>query len=193
MAQLSIFLDETDKLAFVQLLFDRGFKLIHGRRSERPLFQRHRSLSSFVEADPVWTTAFALRPDYECCPLEVHRLSELPTADKYYIMPRNGGPTIDISWGWEGILDGGLVLRESVISRYPSHWDTRLLENVAASEPLKRAYAEVTAYLRRGAKRARLSDGRKTGVVLARPHAAAEWRAGRLRLGPYKGVEWALR
>lgn len=186
-----IILDACDRREFVYFLCSSGFELISGRLLDTPEIVRFSNADQFL-CDDSAAAAFLVRPDYEECPLELQRL---PSSGKYTIMPRNGGPTIDISWPWEGILDGERVVRDGSLSHYSSYWNTVLKASVAAPPRLKSAFREVTTFLKKWASKALPIDrvpGRQYQHVWTGPHAASEWRKRHLRLLSYGPGDLAL-
>lgn len=174
-------LNSDDKRAFVEFLCNSKFELIPGYLHDSPQAPRYTSPAQFPLESAA--SAFLVRADYEQWPLDLQ-----PSNGKYVIMPRNGGPSISVSWPWEGTLDGNHIIREGSVSHYPSYWNTALQIYVPAQPPLKKAFREIAAYFRKTASTAmpvvRQSDDEYHPVWVG-PGAASEWRNGSIRLMSY--------
>ena len=185
MAHMYLYLSHIDKRNLVEFLCDRGFELIPGHLYSEPRFIRCNSVGEFYRFGPPVFDSFLVRPDYEACPPEIHRL---PSKEQYVVVPREGGPTIDISWPYEWTDSHGRFIRDGSLSHYPTYWNTILGENVPAPETLRKAFREIVGFLKRGASRAVVRTavpGRHYQPVWTGPHAASEWREGNLRLLSY--------
>jgi hypothetical protein len=88
---------------------------------------------------------------FEVCPLEVRRVRSNEGEDRFYVMQRNGGPTVDLLGPYEFEELGRNRVGGGFISYYPSFWNTETQSNESAPVEQKRFYSALLRYLKSNA------------------------------------------
>ena len=102
------------------------------------------SLDAFLKTANSCGQFFLLHETYTSCPLEIRQIIANGGRKFYYIMPRNGGPTIDLNWS----VNGARLIRKGSLSHYPSYWNTLKKANMKPPEPLIQAYRKLASFIK---------------------------------------------
>ena len=118
--------------------------------------------------------------------LDMRAIKEGRNKGKFFVMPRNGGPTIDLSWSGVRELKGKRFVREGSVSHYPTFWNPVTEENDRAPEAQRNAYKEIVKWIKAHCVPSENPvdpNGRQWPPVWIGKEAAKAWAEG-LHLGP---------
>jgi hypothetical protein len=189
MASITFIFDHHDQSVLVDFLCRCGYSLACDRWEGAASPSWYTKPDELLQVVAPYHTVHLFRSDYARCPLDVRPLSDKDDSEGFFIMPRNGGPTILLNLSAKRTSSGQCVLTEGSVHHYPWYWNTSALRNEKASTELKAAYRQIVAFIKAGSMPAApsrafdksQSRGRVTWVG---PHTAAIWNSGDPQLLP---------
>jgi hypothetical protein len=155
MAQLDIFLSEVDLESLLALALSRGAVLVPDTRYATDKYDEIADLAPMRRFRPAVKLFFILHQSYLVTPLEM-RQTRSEENSAWYIMQRNGGPTIDIFCPGQKESGDRRIIGQGYVGYYPTFWNPRTGRNETASPALKAYYALLTKHIRTHAARVAL-------------------------------------
>jgi hypothetical protein len=157
MAELGFILSKMEEGLLVQDVLDMGAWLVPDIHYQTPELARITMLGDYERFRKVTRLFFILHPSYLRVPLDVREASK-EGKSVYFIMQRNGGPTIDFLSSVEFSEGGEHRIKPGFIAHYSTFWNTETQQNEKMPAALLKLYRELSGLVRR------LSTPRRTGV-----------------------------
>lgn len=149
MPQVDFLFSEADVRAFMQRVFDGGGFVVpdlHYPEQNHPLLK---NVQSLVKARKSAKLFFILHDDYFLCPLEMRQIKKEGEKPFFFIMQRNGGPTIDFYWAGEIREKGEPVeVGSGYLGYHPTFWNTRTQQNERPPNSLLEFYRKLATWIK---------------------------------------------
>lgn len=163
MPQIDFYFSEDDFAKLTETIFARGMVAVPNCNYLTSNYTNLTSLKEFEGATKSCRQFFLTHQAFSFCPLEVRGTVGNDGKEFYYIMPRNGGPTIDLFWAGADTLH----IKVGFLSHYPTYWNPAEETNLRAPKPLIQEYGKLAAFIRKHSEKI---SGPKRSVYLG-PHA----------------------
>lgn len=145
MPEIDFYFSGNDFAELGEMIFANGMVPVLDCRYPTRRYKTVKSLDEFLEASKICSSFFLLHHSYNHSPLDVEHVVRDNGTKFYFIMPRNGGPTIDLRiYG-----DETYQIRKASLSHYPSYWNTVEEINLPAPESLKQKYRRLTSLIKK--------------------------------------------
>ena len=148
MPEISLYLDTSDDDLVLGWLFDASTELVPDLNYATQEYTVCKTMAEVMQFRPQARYFFALRDDFTALPLEVRHNSSSGRSF-YYIMQRDGGPTLDVSLGGEFLKEGPELIGPGSLSHYPTYWHYVDNCNKPAPKPLVTLYRQLTYRIRK--------------------------------------------
>lgn len=143
MPQVDFYFSDRDIIDFAVQVFDAGAWLVPDLRFEEQSYCIIRDTDTFVRTRKATRLFFILHDSYFACPLEMRPLARTGQSPHYYIMQRNGGPTIDFFS--PGIVNNkeNRSIGQGFLAHHPSYYNTRTRTNLKTPPTLLAVYKDL--------------------------------------------------
>ena len=149
MPELDFFFVDSEMDSFLEYIWARGFDLIPNRHFDKPRPVKHQSRAQVYKYLEIPKCLFHLaREDFTKLPLEMVRLDGGADEGKYFIMQREGGPTIHLMWSGVQEFEGIRFVSFGDISYYGTFWNPQTEQFEKAPKAQRDAYRELTQYIK---------------------------------------------
>ena len=147
MPELDVFLGSEEQRKIATHIISEGGALVPDLDYDTPEYQRLNSIEMFDQVKSSGASMFYVLLDIvSTSPLEMRFSKE---KGKYYIMPRNGGPTIEFSCGAVFMKGGRQHIAQSFIAHYPTYWNTTLEINEKVPDELRQFYKQMSGFVKK--------------------------------------------
>jgi hypothetical protein len=163
MPELSFKLNIDEKTEMYQWLFEMGCTFVLDGKYKETKFIKFNRIEEMIYSNMLNESFLILHKDFQILPLEFSNIVNNPyIGNFYYIQPRIGGPSIDISsFGYEENNIQIEIFPDNV-HHYPDYWTIDSTLNYKVPEELKSLYKEIEKYIKKRSKKIRLllKDGK---------------------------------
>ncbi len=179
MAQINFFFADSEMHRLVEYLVGERYGLVpnlkYAQRKYETYCDAEKSVRCRREQKPLlW---FLIRDDYSrFLPLPMDRLQGGVNDGKYWILQKEDGPTIDLSWSGEYRSENKLIIIPGSLSHHASFWNTYAQVELRTSDELRSAYAELVKWIKSNSIRSEQPKG-ELGAWIG-PEAAKAWKRG---------------
>jgi len=147
MAESNLFMAENDELDLVDIVLSNGCALVPSIHWETDEYEEIRSVDRFLSLRKATNLYFITSPGYQESALVMRPLTDNP-GSKYYIVQREGGPSID----WLCLLpytEGNVtILGASMLAYYDNYWSVKQSRMVTVPQKLKALFRHLISELR---------------------------------------------
>lgn len=149
MPEVDFYFSEGDFVALSEVIFAGGMVAVPDCDYPTSQYSMIKSLKSFLTAAKSCHQFFLLHEAYNSCPLDMRETVGNNGKRFYYIMPRNGGPTIHVYWAG---ADEHRI-RRGFLSHYPTYWNTTEEANLKAPKTLSQEYRKFAAFIKKNSEK----------------------------------------
>ncbi|MBI5764009.1 MAG: hypothetical protein HZA51_10840 [Planctomycetes bacterium] len=190
MPEIDFFFVDNEMEALMDYALGLGFQFtpaIHYVTVPPPQFTERADILQYSPDHPLWHLT---RSDYADLPFSMKRLDGGRDVGKYYIVQREGGPMIDLSWSGIRSKDNLPFVCWGNLSHYATFWFPETSEFKRVPDSLRVAFNQLATFIRAHSVASDNPVSEKTGKpwrsVRIGKEAARQWANG-LRLGtePY--------
>src|SRR5438093_1100 len=174
MPQIDFYLSDTDAAELVGFILSQDAWLIADILYDERNYTIIRSVEDYIESRQLTKMVFIAHDSFFESPLEMRPIERKPGESQFYIMQRNGGPTIDFYCPGDCENTGRKAIGPGMIGYYRTYWSTSLQENMKAPASLVALYKAITAKTKVGAVKI---AGKKRTYWVAK-HALEAMKAG---------------
>jgi hypothetical protein len=157
MPETGFFFSERDFISLVEHLLSQDATLVPDVKYAADEYVLARSTAQLETFRPTTKQFFVLHPSYQVCPLEMRPLEKAGQETRYFIMPRNGGPSIDVYCAGEVESAGQPFIGSGMLGHYPTFWNQEVEENQPAPQALVEFYRSTVKWLRGYARRIKIA------------------------------------
>lgn len=182
MPELGFYFDDSDLNDFAKRCLTEGAYFVPDHIYTDEKFDKITTFSKFRECRINGTNLFfILHNSYEDCPFELRPIVKNEVTG-FYILQKNGGPTIDLFCPSSFDKNGTDVIAPGFVAFHSSYWNTTTREEVRAPESIKLWYRMLTKTIKERSMKirarhrifmvgqgatARLAEGWQLGGVFA--------------------------
>jgi hypothetical protein len=178
MSEMSFVLNADEERLFVSAVFETGAWMIPNLHFQTPAMPTIVNVEEYYTYREKTSLFFILHDSYKLCPIELSA-GEKHGARFFFVMQRNGRPTINYLSTSQFMKDGKLNLNPGFLSYYPTFWNTIVGENQKSPSSLPVLFRRLSANLRARSKSIRF--GKRTYMVGKKTIEQVE--AGRIEIG----------
>lgn len=149
MAQTDFLFSDEEYLQLVDHLLGRGARFVPDISYSRQQYVELTSLHDVLTAAKETKLFFVIHDTFIRCPLELRQRRSV--ADAYYIMPRNGGPALDLYFTGK-LPPADTCIPNGFIGCYPSFWDIAHQRNEEIPLDLKKVYQEARKFIQKSSR-----------------------------------------
>lgn len=145
-AEIDLFLGKSDQHSLASLWLAEGAVFVPDIDYESPQYSKISCIEDYEKSRAAGVSVFYILSDaYERTPLG---LRFLDAKSRYFIMPRNGGPSIDFSCGVTYLKEGAWYMAQSTLAYYATYWNPLHERNEPAPPELKSLYNKAVRFLK---------------------------------------------
>ncbi|MBI1929367.1 hypothetical protein HYR99_34625 [Candidatus Poribacteria bacterium] len=155
MAEAEFFLDSEDELEVMNFIFENGGWFVPDIRYKTNEYIDVRNEKEYLGCREATRLFFILHQTYLKSPLEMRPCeSQIDGQRFYFIMPRNGGPTLDFYCPKPFIKDEVLHLPPGALGYYPTFWNTTAERNEKTPQEVVGFYRQIVKQIRENSSQA---------------------------------------
>jgi hypothetical protein len=147
MPEIGIILAKREEISLIEHVFSQGSYLVPDLHYPNPEYVKIRSVDDFLHYRQETRLYFMLHENYAISPLEMRQI-EKDGKKSYFIMQRNGGPSIDLFMTAEFVVDDTTKVAPGFVAYYPTFWNTITHQNQKVPSHLLDAHGEIRKYIR---------------------------------------------
>jgi len=95
MAETKLLLNRSDTISIARTIFDKGAYMVPDCNYDEPLYTLIKTVDEFKSISKTTRLFFVLHDDWKSEPLEMKKFDHKELGEKYFIVQKSGGPTID--------------------------------------------------------------------------------------------------
>lgn len=162
MAELDILLTPTEERSLVEFVLGKGAFLVPDIDYSSTEYVTVRSVDDYLRHRANTRLFFIIHEDYLTTPLEMRQAFKGGNLI-YYVMQRNGGPSIEFLSTVECIENSTTKVNPGFVAHHPTFWNPNTRQNEKPSAALIRLFGEIRSFLRSRAKAEKL--GKRSYLV----------------------------
>jgi len=147
MPAIDFFSDKEDERFLLETLLDLGVKFVPDLHYEGQKISTLDSYDSVLQGRERERHFFLIHPEFTAEPLEVREIAK-EGKKEYFIMPKNGGPALDLLLDTEVPDSTPPTLAPGSLSYYRTFWSNRERMNKPAPSAQKEIYRQFCARVR---------------------------------------------
>jgi hypothetical protein len=169
MTELGILLTSSEERSLVEFVLSKGAFLVPDIDYSSGEYVAIRSLSDFLRYRAATRLFFIVHEDYLIAPLEMRQTVKGGNL-VYYVMQRNGGPTIDFLSTVEFTENSEAKVNPGYVAYHRTFWNPKIGENEKPPNSMVRLFGEIRSFIRNMATAAKL--GKRTYLIGEEMNAA---------------------
>jgi hypothetical protein len=152
MPDTDFYVSAEDEQTLVGHLLGKGGALLVDRHYSAPVPDTLDSIHAFehLRRSEGVSQLFVIFAQCEESPVTMRRIDK-GDAHFFYILPREGGPTLDLIFGPRKTVEGRVAIPHASVSHYPTYWSTTRQKNLPAPKELVSIYKAVVAEMKKEA------------------------------------------
>jgi hypothetical protein len=150
MPELSIIFCQRDEEELIRFILSQGAWLVPETDYNEPYYKPICDINAYLGYRNNGERMFFVISDlYKICPLEMRNTKNPLGKEIFYIIPRNGGPTIDFFNTGAYIENGNMFIATGPIGFYTTYWNTTLQKNEKPPEAMKEFYKAIVSHIKK--------------------------------------------
>ena len=147
MPQIDFFFGSKDERWLVEACVNAGLLFVADKDRSTPEYETLATADSVIHERDAARLFFLLLPAM-LGPLEVREHKSSAKSGQFFIMQRNGCPTIDLLFPTRSRGDGGERIASGFLAYHKTYWDLEAEENLPVPEPLLAVYKSLSRAIR---------------------------------------------
>jgi len=152
MAEIDFYFVDDEIRDLVEFVLAGGGRLVPNGKYPTPRHIELTDVHEVMERKDRIGQFFILHPSYSTSPLKMVDIQRPGHAREYIIMPRHGGPSIDLYCGRVKGDGPKPYMVASFLAYYPTYWNDELEVKEKTPDALKRFYASLTKRIKSGSR-----------------------------------------
>jgi hypothetical protein len=148
MPQLDLYFSEDDSQRFTEFLIDEGASLVPDLHYDEQNYLILNNIQAVKDARTKTKLFFIIHNSYFFCPLEMRPLNRSGESFSFFIMQRNGGPTIDFYSPGEVQKGGSVAIGPGFVGYHGTFWNTRTQQNERSPKTQIAFYRKLTNWIK---------------------------------------------
>jgi hypothetical protein len=152
MPEITFFFSESELEQLVATILDKGCRFVPTNTTGGPAYEQLADTSSIATARTRERLFHIIHPSYQVCPLRLSPVQRPGEPTRYYVVQKEGGPTINLFFGGTIAENAQVRITDNFLSYHSSFWNFNTGRNEKPTRALIDYYKHFARFIKSNSK-----------------------------------------